>query len=463
MKEEQRAPDTALLASGWSPTSWQARPIAQAPTYPDPNALENAAQQLRTLPPLVTSWEVERLRAQLAEAAVGKRFVLQGGDCAEAFSECNSAYITNKLKILLQMSLVLTDGLKRPVVRIGRIAGQYAKPRSSNAETRNGTTLMSYYGDLINGPEFTEKARTPDPQRLLESYYHSALTLNFLRSLVDGGFADLHHPEYWDLNFLGKAGLSAELRTDYLRRVDALANAIEVMEIIAGQSIDKVSRVEFYTSHEGLSLAYESALTRQVPRRPGHYDLSCHLPWIGERTRQLDGAHVEFFRGIRNPVGIKIGPKMTPDELKTLADLIDPNREPGRLVLICRFGQGKVKGVLPQLIEALRSQRRHPVWICDPMHGNTVSTSTGKKTRHVDAVLSELLDSVDTHEQLGSVLGGVHFELTAENVTECLGGASGVTENDLDTMYQSLCDPRLNYEQAMEMAFVLARRMESGA
>lgn len=447
-------------ATGWSPSSWEARPVAQAPVYPDPKALEKVSHQLRLLPPLVTSWEIERLRGELADAALGKRFVLQGGDCAEAFSECSSAYITNKLKILLQMSLVLTDGLKRPIVRIGRIAGQYAKPRSSATETRNGQTLTSYYGDLINGPEFTPQARTPDPNRMLTSYYHSAMTLNFVRALVDNGFADLHHPEYWDLNFLGKASLSQDLRADYLRRVAALANAIEVMEIIAGRPVDQVSRVEFYTSHEGLSLTYESALTRQVPRRPGFYNLSCHLPWIGERTRQLDGAHVEFFRGIRNPVAVKVGPKMTPEEIVRLVDLLDPAKEPGRIVLICRFGQGKTRGVLPGLIEAVKPTGCKPVWICDPMHGNTVSTSNGKKTRHVDAILSELLDQIDVHEQAGSVLGGVHFELTAENVTECLGGASGVTEGDLDTAYQSLCDPRLNYEQAMEMAFVLARRME---
>ncbi len=460
------SPESTLAAAtttpaDWTPKSWKSRPIAQAPEYADGAALEAASEKLGALPPLVTSWEIERLRSQLADAAVGKRFVLQAGDCAETFGECTPAYITNKLKILLQMSLLLTDGLKRPIVRLGRIAGQYAKPRSSPMETINGKTLLSYYGDLINGPKFNETERAPDPQRLLLAYYHSAMALNFVRALVDGGFADLHHPEYWDLNFLDKAGMTPELRAAYLTRVNNIGNAIEVMEIIAGQPVDKVCSVDFYTSHEGLSLPYESALTRKVPRRSGYYNLGCHLPWIGERTRQLDGAHIEFFRGIRNPVGVKIGPKTTAQDLLGIADTIDPAREPGRLVLICRFGQGKPKTVLPPLIEAMRNAKRQPVWICDPMHGNTVSTSTGKKTRHVDAIQSELIDTIEVHESLQSILGGIHLELTAENVTECLGGASGLKENDLDIAYQSLCDPRLNYEQAMETAFLLARRMEA--
>ncbi|MEO8376121.1 MAG: 3-deoxy-7-phosphoheptulonate synthase class II [Candidatus Sumerlaeota bacterium] len=452
---------THTTPKDWTPKSWKSRPIVQAPPYTDNVALESASDKLGTLPPLVTSWEVERLRGELAEAALGRRFVLQAGDCAETFQECTPAYITNKLKILLQMSLLLTDGLKRPIVRIGRIAGQYAKPRSSPMETINGKTLLSYYGDLINGPIFNDTDRAPDPQRLLLSYYHSAMTLNFVRSLIDGGFADLHHPEYWDLNFLDKAGLTPEMRANYLRRVDSIANAIEVMEIIAGQPIDKVGSVDFYTSHEGLSLPYESALTRKVPRREGYYNLGCHLPWIGERTRQLDGAHIEFFRGIRNPVGIKIGPKTTAADLLGMADAIDPTHEAGRLVFICRFGQGKPKSVLPPLVEAMRNAGRAPVWICDPMHGNTVSTSNGKKTRHLDAIQSELIDTIEVHESLQSVLGGIHLELTAENVTECLGGASGLKESDLDIAYQSLCDPRLNYEQAMETAFLVARRMEA--
>lgn len=448
------------LQASWSPTSWKGFAIQQAVAYPDPEAVERVVTLLNRLPPLATSWEIERLRSHLADAALGKRFVLQGGDCAEMFSECTALNITNKMKILLQMSLVLTDGLKRPILRIGRIAGQFAKPRSSPMESRDGVTLSSYYGDLINGADFTPESRIPDPQRLLLAYHTSASTLNFIRSLMEGGFADLHHPEYWDLNFLGKAGMTPELRQAYLRRVDALANAIEVMEIMAGQSIEKITSQDFYTSHEGLSLHYESALTRVVPRRPGYYDLSCHLPWIGERTRALNGAHVEFFRGIRNPIGVKLGPKTTPDDLVALAERLDPHKEPGRLVLIGRFGAANVRKALPGLIKAAADTGRKPVWICDPMHGNTISTASGKKTRRFEAILSELIESIDVHEEMQSVLGGVHFELTAENVTECLGGASGVTEDDLDTFYQTTCDPRMNYEQAMEMAFAIARRMD---
>jgi 3-deoxy-7-phosphoheptulonate synthase len=454
-KTEQQQP------TEWTPTTWTAKRVDQAVPYPDMAEVWQVVSHLSKLPPLVTSWEVEKLRFQLSEAAEGRRFVLQGGDCAEMISECTPETITNKLKILLQMSLVLTDGLKKPIIRIGRIAGQYAKPRSAPTETRDGVTLPSYYGDLINGYPFTPEARTPAPQRLILAYSHSAMTLNFIRALVDGGFADLHHPEYWDLNFLDKAGLTPELRAHYMRRVDALANAIEVMEIVAGRPIDKVSSVEFFVSHEGLSLPYESALTRTVPRRQGYYNLGSHFSWIGERTRSLDGAHVEYYRGIRNPIGIKLGPKTKPDELRQLVEILDPTSEPGRLVLIGRFGAEKVREVLPGLIDAVRKTGRKPVWICDPMHGNTISTGTGKKTRRVETVLDELINHIDVHEELNSILGGVHFELTAENVTECVGGASGVTEGDLDNFYQTLCDPRLNYEQAMEMAFAIARRMEA--
>lgn len=455
------AGDGGGAPSGWSPDSWKPKPVQQAVEYPDPAALAAAVARLRELPPLVTSWEIERLREQIAEAAVGKRFILQGGDCAEMFEDCRPDVITSKLKILLQMSLVLIDGLKRPVLRIGRFAGQYAKPRSSTTETREGRTLTSYYGDLINGVGFTEADRAPDPTRLVRAYQYSALTINFVRALVDGGFADLHHPEYWDLEFLGKVGMTAESRADYRRRAEAVGNAIEVLEIMTGQRIGELSRTEFYTSHEGLSLDYESALTRQVPRRPGaYYNLGCHLPWVGERTRSLGGAHIEYFRGIRNPVGVKIGPGVTPAELLALLAVLDADREPGDLLVIARLGANRVKAVLPGLIEAVAEAGHHPAWMCDPMHGNTVSTRSGRKTRHVDAVLTELLDSIDAHRALGSVLAGVHFELTAESVTECVGGASGVTEDDLEACYQTHCDPRLNYEQAMEIAFAIARQME---
>ncbi len=404
------------------------------------------------------------MRSQIADAAEGRRFILQGGDCAEMFSECHPEIITSKLKILLQMSLVLVDGLKRPVIRVGRFAGQYAKPRSSPTETRNGQVLPSYFGDLINGDAFTEAARAPDANRLVVAYHHAAMTLNFIRALVEGGFADLHHPEYWDLNFLGKAGLTQESRVDYRGRVRDVANAVEIMEVLMGQRMHELARTDFYTSHEGLSLHYEGALTRQVPRRPGlYYNLGCHLPWIGERTRAIEGAHIEYFRGIRNPMGVKLGPAVTAAELVRLMDVLDPAREAGDLVLVPRLGASRVKELLPPLVEAAAKSGHRPAWVCDPMHANTVCTKSGRKTRHVDNVLRELVDSIDVHASMGSVLAGVHFELTAENVTECVGGASGVTEEDLGAFYQSHCDPRLNYEQAMEIAFAIAGRMERNA
>jgi 3-deoxy-7-phosphoheptulonate synthase len=444
----------------WSPTSWQSRPVQQAVAYPDPEALQRAIARLSAFPPLVTSWEIERLRMRIAEAAAGRQFILQGGDCAESFAECRPDHITSKLKILLQMSLVLTDGLKCPIIRIGRFAGQYAKPRSSPTETRGGQTLPSYFGDLINAAAFTPEARQPDPERLVTAYQHAAMTLNFIRALVEGGFADLHHPEYWDLNFLDKGGLTPESRQNYARRVRLVANAIELMEVLTGQRMDQLTHTEFYTSHEGLSLHYETALTRRVPRRQGWYNLGCHLPWIGERTRAVDGAHVEYFRGLRNPVGVKIGPAITPAELLRLLDVLDADREPGDTVLIARLGARQVRQILPGLITAVAESGHRPAWVCDPMHGNTVCTASGRKTRHFEAILEELLDSIDIHESLGSWLAGVHFELTAENVTECIGGASGVRETDLDTAYHTLCDPRLNYEQAMEIAFAIAKRLE---
>jgi 3-deoxy-7-phosphoheptulonate synthase len=440
---------------------WQSRPVQQAVAYPDPVALQQAIARISAFPPLVTSWEIERLRGRIAAAATGHQFILQGGDCAEVFAECRPEIITSKLKILLQMSLMLTDGLKRPIIRIGRFAGQYAKPRSSPTETREGVTLPSYFGDLINSDEFTAEARRPDPERLVSAYQHAALTLNFIRALVEGGFADLHHPEYWDLDFLGKVGLTEESRENYARRAKLVLNAIELMEILTGQRMDQLTHTEFYTSHEGLSLHYESALTRQVPRRPDcWYNLGCHLPWIGERTRACDGAHVEYFRGLRNPIGVKIGPATTPADLLRLLDVLDAGREPGDLLLIARFGATRVREVLPRLVTAVAESGHKPAWMCDPMHGNTVGTKSGRKTRHVEAILSEVLDSIDVHEALGSNLAGVHCELTAEGVTECVGGASGVQETDLDTAYQTRCDPRLNYEQAMEVAFAIARRME---
>ncbi|MFP4579487.1 MAG: 3-deoxy-7-phosphoheptulonate synthase class II [Candidatus Sumerlaeia bacterium] len=449
------------IPQDWSPNSWKNKPIRQVPDYPDKDELEAVVLRLHSMPPLVNSWEINRLRRLLNDAYEGRRFILQGGDCAESFAQCTPEYIAAKLKILLQMSLVLIDGLKMPVIRIGRIAGQFMKPRSKPTETIDGVELPSYFGDSVNSMEFTPEAREPKPERLMEAFYHSAMSLNFIRSLVASGFADFHHPEYWNLHFLDKAGLRDEQRESYQRRIMALANAIEVMESITERKIDQLGMVELFTSHEGLSLPYESALTRQVPRRRGYYDLSCHLPWIGERTRSPEEAHVEFFRGIKNPVGMKVGPTAEPDAICEVLDILDPDREAGRLILVGRFGREHVEERLPPMLQAVQKSGHKAVWLSDPMHGNTITSASGIKTRRFGDILHEIMMSIDIHESCGSHLGGIHVELTAENVTECLGGASGVEEADLDTAYESLCDPRLNYEQAMELSFAIANRLEN--
>ncbi|MBI5383767.1 MAG: 3-deoxy-7-phosphoheptulonate synthase class II [Verrucomicrobia bacterium] len=440
----------------WSPDSWQRKPVTQQPVYPDPAALKNALAQLARLPPLVTSWEIENLKRQLAHAASGEMFLLQGGDCSESLEDCESNAIASKLKILLQMSLVLVQGGKKRVIRVGRFAGQYAKPRSADTETRDGVTLPSYRGDMVNRVGFTREDRVPNPDLLLRAYERSALTVNFIRALVDGGFADLHHPEYWELGFVSRSPLAAE----YTKMVEAIGEALRFMETLSGGTMSDINRVDFFTSHEGLHLFYEQAQTRIPPRRHEWYNLSTHLPWIGERTRALDGAHVEYFRGIANPIGVKIGPTVTPDELLALVDVLNPHNEPGRLTLIHRFGDGRVEKCLPPLVEAIRRADRRVLWCCDPMHGNTETTADGIKTRRFDKVLGELEKSFRILTASGAVLGGVHFELTGENVTECIGGASGVTEADLGRDYRSQVDPRLNYEQAMEFALLLARLME---
>jgi 3-deoxy-7-phosphoheptulonate synthase len=441
--------------SEWSPSSWQQRPASQQPTYPDQAKVDEAIAELGVLPPLVTSWEIERLKGQLAEAAAGRRFLLQGGACAERFDQCSADIITNKLKVLLQMSLVLTYGLKRRIIRVGRFAGQYAKPRSSDTETRDGVTLPSYRGDLVNGPEFTAAARTPDPARLIRGYEISSLTLNFIRALTEGGFADVRHPEYWDLDFVEHSPRALE----YHQMVESISDSVRFMEILADSEVAEMSRVDFFTSHEGLHLPYEQAVTRQVPRRDGWYNLGTHLPWLGMRTCQVDGAHVEYYRGIRNPIGIKLGPAMTPEWLTDLVEILDPENEPGRLTLIHRFGHDKVADGLPQLIEAVRATGKQVVWCCDPMHGNTEKTADGIKTRRFDNILGEVEQSFDIHRDCGSYLGGIHFELSGDNVTECVGGARGLAEADLRRAYESRVDPRLNYEQSMEMALLIARKM----
>ena len=443
----------------WSPDSWQSRPALQQAAYPDPAALEAVLRELRALPPLVTSWEVFALKDQLAAAARGEAFLLQGGDCAESFADCRPEIITNKLKILLQMSLVLVQGLKTRVIRVGRIAGQYTKPRSADLETRDGVTLPSYRGDLVNGPEFTPAARVPDPVRLLRGHGRAAMTLNFIRALSEGGFADLHHPENWDLGFVAHSPSAL----DYQKVVDALGESLRFMQAVGCSDAGELARVQFFTSHEALHLHYEQALTRQVRRLPGWFDLSAHLPWIGLRTADPDGAHVEFMRGIANPVGVKVGGGRSPDWLAALVERLNPKREAGRLVLIHRSGAARIGDELPPMIEAVARTGQPVLWVCDPMHGNTETTASGYKTRRFEKILEELSLAFDIHRELGSHLGGVHFELTGDDVTECLGGARGLDESGLERAYRTQVDPRLNYEQALEMAMAIVRKVRGSA
>jgi len=438
----------------WHPASWQTRKAAQQPQYDDPTALARVVAELARLPPIVVSWEVENLRERLAAVQRGEGFLLQGGDCAESFTDCQSDHIAKQLKVLLQMSLVLLSGMKRPVVRVGRMAGQYAKPRSADFETRNGVTLPAYRGDIVNRPEFTLEARRIDPQLLLRGYERAALTLNFVRALVDGGFADLHHPEYWDLGFMRHA----ELSSAYERTVRAIGDALDFFESLTGRAVHDATRVDFFASHEGLHLLYEQAQTRFIPRQERWYNLSTHMPWIGMRTAQLDGAHVEYFRGIANPIGVKIGTAMDEQWLQELVTRLNPQNQPGRLTLIHRFGAKDIEQALPRAIEAVRRTGHSVLWCCDPMHGNTETTTGGLKTRRFENILREIDLAFRIHGELGSYLGGVHVELTGEDVTECTGGARGLTDADLQRAYRSQVDPRLNYEQALELAMLISER-----
>jgi len=443
--------------SDWTPTSWTSRPALQQPVYRDPAALGRAVDALGRLPPIVVSWEVEALKRQIADAQRGERFVLQGGDCAETFDDCESGQIARKLKILLQMSLVLLHGLKKPVVRVGRFAGQYAKPRSADTETREGVSLPCYRGDLVNRPDFTAADREPDPELLLRGYERAALTLNFIRALIDGGFADLHHPEYWDLGFVHHS----PWREQYRQIASSIADSLDFFEAMSGSRVHEASRAPFYASHEALHLLYEQAQTRFIPRQNRWYNLSTHLPWIGMRTAGLGGAHVEYCRGIANPIGVKVGPAMDAAWVQGLCDVLNPLHEPGRLVLIHRMGAANVESKLPGLIQAVQATGVPVLWISDPMHGNTESTSSGVKTRRFENIVNELEASVKVHKDLGSYLGGVHFELTGEDVTECTGGARGLADRDLSRAYRTQVDPRLNAEQALELAMRIAANARS--
>ncbi|MDT8410543.1 MAG: 3-deoxy-7-phosphoheptulonate synthase class II [Wenzhouxiangellaceae bacterium] len=444
-------------AKDWTVDSWTRKTALQQAHYDDAEALAESVQSLATMPPLVTSWEILNLKQQLTDAQAGRKFLLQGGDCAEVFSECTPEIITNRLKVLLQMSLVLLHGMEMPVVRIGRFAGQYAKPRSDDFETRDGVKLPTYRGDLVNSSEFTPESRRPDPQRLIGAYARSAMTMNFVRALADGGFADLHHPEYWDLGWVEHSPLAQQFH----RIADSIGHSVRFMETVTGQLPGSIRRVDFFTSHEALHLHYEQALTREVPRQWGWFNLSTHFPWIGMRTAGMDGAHLEMFRGIRNPVGVKVGPGMSAQWLKSLIRTINPDNEPGRLALIHRMGADSIGDKLPPLIEAAKSTGSPLLWICDPMHGNTEKTASGFKTRKFSNIQSELEQAFDIHAACGTRLGGAHLELTGENVTECIGGARELVEGDLSRAYKTTVDPRLNYEQALELSMLIVAKHQS--
>ena len=446
------------MRTSWNPESWKAYTATQQPEYDSPEELQEVLAVLRRFPPLVSSWEIDRLRTHMASAQAGEAWVLQGGDCAESFDDCQAEPIASKLKVLLQMSLVMIFGSRKKIVRIGRMAGQYAKPRSSHTEVREGQTLPSYRGDLINRSPFSRDHRRNDPQLLLRGYERAAVTLNFIRALSEGGFADLHHPENWQLSFVPGSAESQR----YHSMLSSLGDALQFLESIAPGPLAELRRVDFYTSHEALHLHYEQALTRQSVRGTGWYNFGTHFPWIGERTRAISGAHVELLRGVRNPLGIKVGPAANPAEIVDLVRLLNPENEPGRIALIHRFGHQSVDRDLPALVDEVARSHARVLWICDPMHGNTVATESGHKTRRFDDVLAELRSSFAVHRQCGTHLGGVHLELTGENVTECLGGPGGLTENDLHTAYNTTCDPRLNYEQAMEIAFAMADEIQQG-
>jgi 3-deoxy-7-phosphoheptulonate synthase len=436
----------------WTPQSWRARPAQQQPHYPDPAQRDAVLEHLAGLPPLVAPSVVVRLREQLAEVAQGKRFLLQGGDCAERFADCHAHAIRDKLKILLQMSVVLTYGLRKPIVRVGRLAGQYAKPRSGATEEIDGVTLPVYRGDMVNGFPPTPAERVHDPRRMVQAYFHAAATLNYVRALIEGGFADLHHPENWDLEYLR----GSEHHRDYAEIVARIRDAISFMEACGSNLEAALGRIDFFTSHEALVLPYEEAVTWREEGTGLFYNAGAHMLWVGDRTRDPDGAHVEYLRGIANPVGVKAGPTCTPAELVDLTRRLNPENAPGRLTLISRLGAGRVAELLPPLIDAVASSGTRVIWSCDPMHGNTIRTPGGVKTRDCAQILGELRETFAVHAARGTHLGGVHFELTGEDVTECLGGARRLAEADLLTNYATYCDPRLNAEQSLEMAFLIA-------
>ena len=433
---------------------WRTLPIKQQPNWPDADAVAAVSAEIATLPPLVFAGEVDQLRERLGRAAAGQAFLLQGGDCAETFAGATAEQIRNRVKTLLQMAVVLTYGASMPIVKMGRMAGQFAKPRSSDTETRGDVTLPAYRGDIVNGYDFTEGSRTADPARLLKGYHTAASTINLVRAFTQGGFADLREVHSWNKGFAENPA-----NQQYERLAQEIDRAIKFMEA-AGADFDELRRVEFYTSHEGLLMDYERPMTRIDSRTGTPYNTSAHFVWVGERTRALDGAHIDYFSKIRNPIGVKLGPSTTPSDVLELIDKLDPDREPGRLTFITRMGAGKIRDALPPLLEAVRDSDALPLWITDPMHGNGITTPTGYKTRRFDDVVDEVRGFFEAHRVVGTFPGGIHVELTGDDVTECLGGSEMIDEATLATRYESLCDPRLNHMQSLELAFLVAEELE---
>ena len=448
------------MARNWSPEGWREKPILQQPNWPDAAPLAKAEARLSNSPPLVFAGEARNLRDKLAEACEGRAFLLQGGDCAESFAEFHADNIRDTFRVLMQMAVVLTFGAKCPVVKVGRLAGQFAKPRSADTETQGGVTLPAYRGDMINGMEFESAARAPDPDRLMQAYSQSAATLNLLRAFAQGGYADLHQVQRWNLGFVAASPLGER----YKDLADRLTESLDFMAAcgLTSETTPQIRETEFYTSHEALILGYEQALTRIDSTSGDWYACSAHMLWIGDRTRQLDGAHVEFMRGVGNPIAIKAGPSLEADDLLRLIDALNPKNQPGRLTVIARMGADKVEAALPPLIRAVEGEGMKVVWVCDPMHGNTEKSANGYKTRPVERILQEVKGFFAVHAAEGTHAGGVHFEMTGQDVTECTGGAQAITEANLSDRYHTHCDPRLNAKQALELAFLLAEILKDG-
>jgi 3-deoxy-7-phosphoheptulonate synthase len=446
------------MAQTWSPSSWRAKPARQLPEYPDPDALAKVEAQLSRYPPLVFAGEARNLKQQLAQVSAGRAFLLQGGDCAESFAEFHPDNIRDTLRVFLQMAVVLTYGAAMPVVKVGRMAGQFAKPRSAPTERQGEVELPSYRGDIVNALEFEQGARAPDPARQIQAYAQAAATLNLLRAFTDGGYAALTRVHSWMLGFVDRSPEGQRYRD----LADRITEALAFMEAcgVTDATTPEIKRTTLYTSHEALLLGFEQAMTRVDSTSGLWYDTSAHLVWIGERTRQPGGAHVEFCRGIANPIGLKAGPNLTADELLTLCEILDPANEPGRLTVIVRMGQDLVERRLPALIRAIQREGRHVVWACDPMHGNTIKSSSGYKTRPFDRILAEVRGFFAVHKALGTHAGGVHVEMTGQEVTECTGGAQAITDEALADRYHTHCDPRLNASQSLELAFLIAEALK---